>query len=171
MKKSFPTLFFAVVCCSLFLAACEPSDVVSDNKTTERGRRQSSTHSDVKTSAQNAVQSDDKAKNHEAASKIFIATLKKPEPVPEALSTGMLKIVDNCLVVVIKNQPNKFYTAVLPHKHDKNLNNGVINIGKKKISLNKNTSIPGGAIFLDRKKYFDGEIPSECSSDLFGIGE
>jgi hypothetical protein len=104
----------------------------------------------------------------------FVAVLKRQEPVPDALMTGMISVSYGCLIVEISGDSSKKYMAVVPRGYKFLVGpegDPLIQVGKRIIPINKSALIPGGGIFVDVKKDIEGNVPESCPTDLFGIGE
>ena len=165
-------LFSKAVCGLFLLASCKPAVVDTDKQDAEK--MESRPSAEVQATTPTAGQQDTTRGNNSTASKPFVAILKKQEAVPDALLTGLLTISNNCLIVKISSQPSKFYTAVLPNNSSlisSPSNEKLVQIGKKTIALDVETSIPGGQIFVDIDEYIQDKVPVSCPPDLFGIGE
>jgi hypothetical protein len=165
-------LLFKATYSLLLLVSCQ--SVVVDRDKQDTAGVEVPTPVEVKAPVPSGGQHDTKVPNSLTDSKPFVAVLKKQEPVPDALSTGVLEISNNCLVVKINNQPGKIYTAVLPNNYkfiSNSSNEKFIRIGERAIRLGSETPIPGGVIFIETDKYIQEKIPLSCPSDLFGIGE
>lgn len=174
MRVTVSASIFKSVYGMLLLGACQGAVVDSDKQDVIESAQPASAVDDVSASPTVVPNSNDMGVSGAAASKPFVAILKRPEPVPEALSTGVLRIADNCLTVRIKSQPAKLYTAVLPKNYKLVVDapdGAFVEIGKRRIGLERETTIPGGAIFVDVNEDVAETIPASCPSDLFGVGE
>lgn len=160
------------ICILCLLASCKPAVVGQDKQGSEK--MESRPSAEAKATTPIAGQQNTTRANNSTASKPFVAVLKKQEAVPDALLRGLLTISNSCLIVKISSQPGKFYTAVLPKNSSlisSPSSEKLVQIGKKTIPLDVETSIPGGQIFVDIDEYIQDKIPVSCPPDLFGIGE
>jgi hypothetical protein len=167
LKYCGASAFFVV-----FLAACQPSAMREDTQKSTAEPEQQPPASDAPLAEH--MLSEGAEPDVEAGAMPFIAVLKKIEPFPDALSTGVIDIRNGCLVVSLTDQQNKYYTAVLPSSYKQQENIAVdrfLQVGKRKIEFGREGSIPGGMIFIDADSDLQKKIPASCPLDLFGIGE
>jgi hypothetical protein len=165
-------LSLKAICSLILLTSCQAANVDNSKQDIAEAKPQTSAEANAKT--QIAEQRNTTVASDSGTSKPFIAVFKKQEPVPDALSTGLLEISNNCLVVKINSQSGKLYTAVLPNNYkfiSNSLKEKFVKIGNRTITLDIETSIPGGIIFVDVDEYIQNKIPASCPSGLFGIGE
>ncbi|HVR97792.1 MAG TPA: hypothetical protein VMW27_14335 [Thermoanaerobaculia bacterium] len=100
----------------------------------------------------------------------FIAETKTAIPVIDLLSPGRLEVVDGCLTVIVKGSERA--TAVFPPGVKPELKGNdlaAVSFEGRRIPLNQETPIPGGAIRLSSADLVK-PIPSYCPKTLFGLG-
>lgn len=100
----------------------------------------------------------------------FIAETKAAIPVINILSPGRLEVVNGCLTVTIRGGERA--TAVFPPGVKPELKgNDVVAVSfeGRRIPLNQETPIPGGAIRLSSADLLK-PIPADCPKTLFGLG-
>lgn len=147
----------------------ETSQASAADEATQRSTRDQT--SSVQPSSQDSAPDDRPAGQPGGSASVpFIAETKAAIPVINVLSPGRLEVVNGCLTVTVRGGERA--TAVFPPgvKPEFKGNDVVaVSFEGRRIPLNQETPIPGGAIRLSSADLLK-PIPTYCPETLFGLG-